>query len=276
MNLMNVYVILAWYEEAEKKSEYRITNQKFNNLYIKTKLSQITEYKFDAHHWNREHFRKDFSDVLKKAVSSYIQISRNLNVKMHSFEEHLNFLDKIAENDTAISLEKFAEYTLSKSKMAATREIDVYHIRESLSKFTTKGLFEMTNYLGGKYYLTADEIKYDVKNNHLTIVESKNSTDGKLPSLTDIKDGLFKLLLFNQIKVLRVNGKIANFSVGLRLTGKLKSPINLPTNEKVVETFCSKNKLSKSDTFSILLVNQEASNNNYIAKITSNLNEFHY
>lgn len=276
MNLMNIYVILAWYETAEKKSEYRITNQKFSDLYIKTKLAQIAEYKFDAHHWNREHFKKDFSDTLKNAVNSYTQISKNLKVKMHSFEDHLIFLGKILESGDLISLEKFADYTLSKSKMAAKREIAVNHVRESLSKFTTKGLFEMTNYLGGKYYLTADEIKYDTKNNQLTILESKNSTNGKLPSLPDIKDGLFKLLLFNQIKTLKINEQLTKFSVGIRLTGNIDFPITLPASKKSIETFCNKNKLSKSDALNIILVNQEASNNNYTAKVEDNSNEFFY
>ena len=45
MNLMNIYVVLAWYDTAEKKSEYRITNQKFNSEYVKSKLEEIKNYK---------------------------------------------------------------------------------------------------------------------------------------------------------------------------------------------------------------------------------------
>ncbi len=60
LNLMNVYIILAWYDEADKKSNNKITSQKFNNDYVKQKLKEIKSYKLDAHHWNQSHLKKIF------------------------------------------------------------------------------------------------------------------------------------------------------------------------------------------------------------------------
>lgn len=60
MNLMNVYVVLAYYVDADKVDDNRITNQRLSNTYIKDKLREIAEYRFDGHHWNQKHFREDF------------------------------------------------------------------------------------------------------------------------------------------------------------------------------------------------------------------------
>jgi len=58
MNLLNIYIILSWYESAEKKpdSDNLITNQKFNNEFIKQKIIEITKSKMTELHWNTEHF----------------------------------------------------------------------------------------------------------------------------------------------------------------------------------------------------------------------------
>lgn len=67
MNLMNVYVILAWYVDADKVDRYRVTNQRLQNAYIKQKLEEIAQYRQDAHHWNRKHFREEFVHVFEQA-----------------------------------------------------------------------------------------------------------------------------------------------------------------------------------------------------------------
>lgn len=44
MNLTNIYIILAWYRDAEKKNDKRVTNQVLDNDYVRSKMQQITEY----------------------------------------------------------------------------------------------------------------------------------------------------------------------------------------------------------------------------------------
>lgn len=272
MNLTNVFVILAWYSDAEKKSEYRITNQKFDTNYIKKKIKEISEYQFDAHHWNNEHFIKDFCSIYEKAVTSYEKISEKLSVKLHPSSGHNIFLKKIIDksDNKIINLNNFAIETLAKSKLAAAREVVVKHKNEYLSLESEKLVFEIVNNLGGSYFLTADEIIIDTDKKQLIIQEAKNSTNEKLPKSADIKDGLFKILLFSQIKTIYLDDIKYDYKVSLKLTGKILSSLKLPTTKEHIDDFIKKEIISKSDATSILMLNEEASENNYEIEITNN------
>ena len=272
MNLTNVYVILAWYSDAEKQSDYRITNQKFDVKYIKEKIKEISEYQLDAHHWNNQHFIKDFRGVYEKAVSSYEQISQKLSVQLHPSSGHNTFLKKIIDNSNSklISLEQFASETLAKSKMAAAREVVVKHKNEYLSLDSEKLVFEIKNNLGGSYFLTADEIIIDEDKKQLVIQEAKNATSEKIPKGADIKDGLFKILLFSQIKTIYLDDVKYDYKVSLKLTGCLSSSIRLPNTQKEIDLFAAKENISKSDKASIVMLNEEATENNYEVEITNN------
>lgn len=272
MNLTNVFVILAWYKGAEKESEYRITNQKFDENYIKAKIKEISEYQLDAHHWNNEHFVKDFGWIYKKAVSTYRSISKKLSVKMHPFLDHVSFLHKITEQSDSdlINLEKFAIETLKKSKLAAAREVAVKHKNEHLSINSEKIVFEIENNLGGSYFLTADEIIINKKKKELSIQEAKNATSGKIPNEADIKDGLFKILLFSQIKSIYIDKIKYRYKVGLKLTGNLSSTFKLPNSNKNIALFIKKEKLSTSEKALVNMLNEESMENNYKIEITNN------
>jgi hypothetical protein len=54
MNLLDVYIIFAYYENAEKNSSYdnKITNQCFDNNFIIAKIKEISLYHSSALHWN--------------------------------------------------------------------------------------------------------------------------------------------------------------------------------------------------------------------------------
>ena len=264
MNLTNIYVILAWYTGATKKNEYRITDQIFDKNYVRNKIKEINEFQLDAHHWNNRHFRNDFAGVYKSAVNAYIKISKELSVKMHDFSDHMKFLKEIlSEDKKTISLSKFAEKTLGKSKMAAERETCVQHKHESLSLETEKPIFEMINNLGGKYYLTCDEISIDRKNKKIIIRECKNATGDKLPKIADIKDGLFKILLFSQIKSLMFENERYTYSVELKLTGLLTSQLILPNTATKIDNFVMTENMSSSDIKIIKELYEEAKLNNY-------------
>jgi len=261
MNLLNIYIILGYYVDAEKTCRGNktnlITNQKMDNDYIINKIKEISKYKMSALHWNTTHFQKDFEKIYLKAVECYKKISKLENVKLHSFEKHLEVLKNFKKSGK-FDIEKFKEYTLKRSKEAQNREIKTIHELEHLSD-GYKGLFVISNYLGGLYYLTADEIY--VEDGVFIIQESKNSSKGKLPSINDIKDGLFKLILYSNLDKLEYNGEKVEFKTRLKLTGNLKGNLKLPADDKDITSFINKNRLSRHKS-AILKLQKEAELNN--------------
>ncbi|MCX7925518.1 MAG: hypothetical protein N2554_06890 [Fimbriimonadales bacterium] len=229
MNLMNIYVVLAWYCDARKKDDYRITGQRMDNAYIRRKIEQIVQYKMDAHHWNRDHFVREFIPIYESALRSYESISKRLRVALHSKDGHIRFIDSVRDSTCPqhLDLQKYAEYSLSASLRAAQRETETQHVLERTQGQSAKGLFEIRNYLGGVYYLTADELIFE-RRDFVIIQESKNSTRHELPSLNDIKDGLFKLLLYSQLQEVRQGNMLLGFKTRLRLTGAFSGALRLP------------------------------------------------
>lgn len=238
MNLMGVYVILAWYCDADKKDNYRITRQRLDNDYVRQKIEEVARYKMDAHHWNQDHFVNEFVPLYEKALHSYALIAQKLGVAMHSQQRLLSFLDAVrsTDNPCKLDLAKYAELSLSASERAALRETATEHRMERVQVGNAKGFFEIHNYLGGVYYLTADEVILN-GGNQVIIQESKNTTKRLLPSLSDIKDGLFKLLLFSQLQELRLGEASLRFRTRLRLTGVFKGKLELPAEPEVLESF---------------------------------------
>jgi hypothetical protein len=104
-----------------------------------------------------------------------------------------------------------------------------------------KATFCIENYLGGTYYLTPDEICH-VEEGYI-IQESKNSTRKALPDLSDIQDGLFKLILYSNIDSLQLNDCQVDFFVRLKLTGSnVRGQIVLPCYLEELNEFLRGNK----------------------------------
>ena len=260
MNLLDIYIILAWYEDAEKKpgTTDRITNQILNVESVREKLLEVSQYRMSALHWNTTHFEKDFESIYLNAVAGYKKISQKKNVSVHNPQDHLETLEKF-KLDGHFSLEAFRKASLPRSYRAAHRESVTIHLLEYL-KENTKGVFRISNYLGGQYYLTADEVYWE--GSQLIIQESKNSSTRKLPSEDDIKDGLFKLMLFAKMEDLAVDGvENVQFTTRLKLTGNLSSSLFLPCSTKDVSNFCIENRLTLTYEKRLILLNQEASQN---------------
>ena len=261
MNLLNIYIILAWYEDAERKpgTTDRITNQILNAEGVRKKLREVSQYQMTALHWNTTHFEKDFESIYLNAVSGYKKISQEKNVAVHSPKNHLQTLEKF-KVDGRFSLTCFKEASLPRSLEASHRESITTHLLESLGG-NAKGTFRISNYLGGMYYLTADEVYWE--NDQLIIQESKNSSKGKLPSEDDIKDGLFKLILFANMEEVSVDERTnIQFITRLKLTGDLIGSLFLPCAPDDIFGFCAENRLTQTHQKRIALLNQEASENN--------------
>jgi len=251
MNLMNIYVVLAWYDNAEKKSSTRITSQALNEEHIRKQLDRIAAYQFDAHHWNQNHFRDDFIPVLDNAVSSYRRIAADLEVSMHDFDDHIKFRDRVVDLDSPsndkLSLERFEQHSVPRSRAAAKRETTTIHADEDLDENSEKAVFNIRNNLGGIYPITTDEVFIDEESKTVVIRESKNSTKDGLPSEDDIYDGLFKLLLFKHIQLLSKDGVQYTLEPQLRLTGILNGPLRLPEQNAQLEAFISSNAFTRGE-----------------------------
>ena len=261
MNLLNIYIILAWYEDAKRKPNTtdRITNQILNAENVRKKLLEVSRYQMTALHWNTTHFENDFEPIYLNAVAGYKKISREENVAVHSPTNHLQTLEKF-KADGHFSLTSFKDATLPRSYEAAHRESVTTHILESLEE-NAKGIFRISNYLGGQYYLTADEVYWE--DDQLIIQESKNSSKGKLPSEDDIKDGLFKLILFANMEQVSIDEREnIQFATRLKLTGDLVGNLFLPCEIDDIFGFCAENRLSQVHQKRIFLLSQGVRENN--------------
>ncbi|MBI2428166.1 MAG: hypothetical protein HYV29_05115 [Ignavibacteriales bacterium] len=189
---------------------------------------------------------------------------------MHPSQKHKSVLRTFMVKNK-FSIDKFAEHTLSRSDEASKRESKTEHEKESLTD-GDKAIFYIKNFLGGVYHLTADEVFKDKKNEIYIIQESKNSTTSNLPSESDIKDGLFKLILFSNLDSLILNGKSVKFKTRLKLTGKIKGEISLPASKGQIDRFIKSNRTTfnqkKIDLIKIL--NNEAISNKIDILVCSN------
>ena len=205
-------------------------------------------------------------EIYKLALDSYEKISKKSGAKVHDRSVQEQYLAIIMRD-----FENFKNISLRGSKGASIRETQTSHGFEYLSD-GAKATFQIENYLGGIYYLTADEV---IQSRDVYIIqESKNSTTGFLPSLSDIKDGLFKLILYSNLDTLRLDSKSVNFESCLKLTGrKITGSLTMPCDESSMIQFLKKNKGSytKKEEETLYKLNQEASNNKkLVIQVSSN------
>lgn len=241
MNLLNVYIVLAYYVDAHKsqksKQEHKnkLNRQKLDVEHVNEQIKEILTYRQSALHWNRSLFEDHFADTYEKAVDAYEEISLKTGVLVHPRKTKLQYL-KIVRQE----YQKFREISQKASDAAARRESKTKHLKEHLLDGEKYNFF-IENYLGGVYSLTIDELVRE-KEKYL-IQESKNSTQKSLPSLSDIKDGLFRLILYANLDSLKVNSIKVDFSTRLKLTGyDIRGTLQLPCNNTKFDKFIQVNK----------------------------------
>jgi hypothetical protein len=261
MNLANVFIILGYYDDAMINLRHpdKITQQKLNGSHIQQKLQQIFDYQQTTLHWNIDHFARDFDTVFAHAVESYARIEQKTGVSMHLADKHYQVL-KTYQIDGKFQLDLFKENSLRNSFLASQRELQTQHQLESLSD-GAKAYFSITNWLGGEYHLTADEIIFE-SDNRVIIQESKNNSHSKLPTLADIQDGLFKLMLFANMQELYLDGRQINFITRLKLTANCLGQMILPHDTlTTIHEFANKNALSKGQRLLLEKLYAESSHN---------------
>lgn len=261
MNLTDVYIILAWYEYAEPnltRGGNRITGQLLNNSSVVEKMREIKRAQKSALHWNTMHFERDYEYVYRQAVESYQKIGRQYNLEMHSADNHLAILEQYLV-DGKFNLDAFARRSSARSAAAAKREAMTTHDLEQLSD-GEKAYFELVNLQGGIYHLTVDEVYWE--DGRLVVQESKNTSDGIMPSLGDIQDGLFRNILFYSIDELYLDDKPIEFTTRLKLTGNVIGELMLPNDgEAAIESFSDANNFKSAKRHLLRLLHQEVTIN---------------
>ena len=256
LSLLNVHIVLAYYDDAEKnpKGKDKITNQKFDNEFIKGKLDQIIGSKETAREWN-ERESKNLKSVFEQAKFSYKKIAEKTNTYLHDAAK-LDELILVAETP-----QKFIEFSRRNSQNAQEREFVTIQPNESLSTLS-KGKITITNALFGKYYFTVDETKIDEKTVYL--IEAKHTKSAKFPSKNDIKDGLIKMMLYTNLQNVKYGKTPLNHKVQIRLTSeKLEGSINSNDAAEKFDKFCSDNSINIKEKAFLSKLFEEARANNF-------------
>jgi hypothetical protein len=263
MSLLDVFVIFAYYEKAEISPKYqdKITYQQFDNSYFIYKIKEIEQYHSSALHWNLNELKYNLHTILDKAKQCYVNIEKETGVRLHDFNGLDNFKTKIGKD-----VSKFMLFSREKAKEAQSREILTIQPKESLFS-ATKAKITITNYLGGKYYFTVDEI--EIKEATIYLIEDKHSNNNILPSKSDIKDGLLKMILYVNLREVTLNGNKMNSRAVLNLTSvKLKGAISSESTKSEIVKFLLNNSISQDNSRLINKLFSEAEKNNFIVKIS--------
>jgi hypothetical protein len=261
MSLLNVYVIIAYYNEADKndrkgRKPNKITNQRLDSNYVISKINELNFYHSSALHWNLKQLeRENLEFLLNKAIDGYKNISNKLAVEMHDVSNIQKFKNKILEERNS-----FMKLSRNKAKQAQNRESLTIQPKEALSS-GEKMTIEIENYLGGNYYLTVDDV---IIKDKYYLMESKHTNSGLLPALDDIKDGLLKMFIFSNIDELKTKEGSVNFKPVLRLTSeKLQGKIEENSSEKSLSSFFICNNFNESQKTLIKTLIKEANMNNF-------------
>lgn len=264
MSLLDVYVILAYYKKAviHPTRKNKITNQAFDNNYVKNKIIEISNYHSSALHWNLKEIKETLPSLIDIVEEIYNRMQKEFNIAFHNSRGIKTFKDQFQKGVT-----DFMNASRNKAKDAQNRERQTTQPKEFLST-STKASITIENYLGGIYYFTTDEIS--VIDNNLHLIEGKHSNNSKLPSVGDIKDGLLKMVLYCNLEDVKVN----EFSYAPKPVLKLTSTNisgKISTNSVVseIDDFKISNGLTEKQIRTIDNLFTEARVNNFEAMIES-------
>jgi len=129
MSLLDVYVIPAYYNDADKritsKGKAKITNQKFDNQYIIQTIKAIPNYHSSALHWNLKQV-KNLEKIVEKVKVSYAKIAAKTGVELKSEKGIDNFLSRLQEG-----MGEFMKFSRTKAQGAQNREFVTIQPKEA-------------------------------------------------------------------------------------------------------------------------------------------------
>lgn len=261
LNLLEVYVVLGYYDQAEKspRREHSLVGQKFNSDFIRAKLKELTATNLSAFEWNLREL-KNLKQIVQLAKTAYQKISETADVRMHDQNGVENFERKLTGD-----IREFLEFSRQKSVQAQRRELQTDQPKETMPT-ETKSRITIADYLGGKYFLTVDEAVYE--NSVLYLIESKHTERGKLTHTSDIKDGLIKMILYRNLTDVRRHGKLVKFVPVLRLTAKeMQGAINSAAKPEELAKFIETNRFDSKQIDLLKKLFAEARENNFLIKL---------
>ena len=97
MSLLDVFVIFAYYDNAEK-ADQKITNQQFDNKYVLAKIQEIEQYHSSALHWNLNELNTNLHAIIDIVKTAYTEIEKLTGVKLHNPKGLENFKTKIGKD----------------------------------------------------------------------------------------------------------------------------------------------------------------------------------
>lgn len=234
MSLLDVYVILAYYNNAvlHPSKENKITDQGFDNNYVKNKIVEISNYHSSALHWNLKEINETLPSLIDIVQETYNRLEKELKVSFHNPRGIQRFKSQFQKG-----VADFMSTSRDKAKGAQNREKQTLQPKEFLST-STKATITIENYLGGKYYFTTDEIS--IVDRNLYLIEGKHSSNSKLPSIGDIKDGLLKMVLYCNLTEVKIEDTYFTPKPVLKLTSsKLSGKISSQSSTSEIEKFVS-------------------------------------
>lgn len=267
MSLLNVYVIIAYYDKAEKnirpntKWKNKITKQLFNDEFIKNKIIEISEYQASALHWNLHQLdSENLVKIVNLAISWYQRIHQETGVTLHPTTTLMRFKDRIGE-----SREEFMSYSRAKAQSAQNREILTIQPKEALNSENIKAPIIIENYLWWYYYFTVDEI--EIKDNICRLIEAKHSINNLLPSFSDIKDWLIKMILYSNFSEVSTDIGPIKYWIKLKLTSSLWSGYyNSNDTDENIQKMLSVLKLNNNSSKEVLKLIEEAKYNWFLVE----------
>lgn len=259
LNLLDVYLIVGYYNDAQRDSKNELTDQQFDNAFVVEKLKQLESFKGTAAEWNVKQLQ-EISAVADKAKLAYAEISAKTGVTLHDAQGIENFQKRIGK-----TFEEFRAFSRLKSQTAQNREFQTIQPKEALST-DTKGRVTISDQSGGKYYFTCDETK--VENKILYLIEDKHTVRAKLPVASDIKDGLLKMMLYSNLQNVRVGRESVRSKPVLRLTSnKIEGTISSNADDSTVDIFLQSNSYTANQKGFIKKLFEEARANNFEIRI---------
>jgi len=262
MSLLDVSVIFAYYHSAEKHKtrKNKITKQKFDNELIKNKIKEIKNFHSSALHWNLKEIKYTFPELIQKAKSAYQKIGKQLSVEFHSDQGIDRFSSQFIDGT-----KNFMDNSRQKAKEAQNREMQTIQPKEALSTYT-KATITIENYLGGKYYFTTDEIKFE--KNKVLLIEGKHSRNTLLPSKGDIKDGLLKMILYTNLEDVYINEIEYQPVPVIKLTStELQGSISSADSSEKIKCFILENDFSNNQKDLIKNLFNEGKENKFLVTI---------
>ncbi len=262
MSLLEVYVIFGYYNRAiiNPRRPNKITGQQFDNSSILEKIREFTTYQSSALHWNLKELRETLPSLVDRQIVAWQMISAATGIQLKSEEGVYRFKQELQSD-----VDAFMQSSRRKAEQAQSREIRTTHIGEYLETIT-KASITITNYIGGKYFFTVDEVTD--YGEYILLTEAKNTNTSLLPKIGDIKDGLLKMMLYQNLDHVYRNEERRSHKASLKLTSPyIQGNIFSTSSESLLQDFFRLNNFNQVNKKLIQQVFHEANSNHFTVQI---------